>query len=80
MHLIKSSKSQVHAEGIRLIVLLEVPWLLIGATVLRERSYRQLVARQSRPGQESSWRFRIDLAYVRESAFTALSATSHGLE
>ena len=36
-----------------------------GATVPRERSYeyRQLVARQSRPRQENSWRFRVDLAY-----------------
>ena len=33
-----------------------------GATVPRERSYRQLVARQSRPRQENSWRFRVDLA------------------
>ena len=30
--------------------------------MLRERSYRQLVARQCRPGQENSWRFRVDLA------------------
>ena len=33
-----------------------------GATMLRERSYRQLVARQSRPRQQNSWRFRVDLA------------------
>ena len=33
------------------------------ATVPRERSYRQLVARQSRPRQqENSWRFHVDLA------------------
>ena len=28
----------------------------------RERTYRQLAARQGRPRQENSWRFRIDLA------------------
>ena len=33
-----------------------------GATVPRERSFRQLVERQSRLRQENSWRFRVDLA------------------
>ena len=41
-----------------------------GATVPRERSYRQPVARLSRPRQENSWRFRVDLAYVGESALS----------
>ena len=41
-----------------------------GATVPRERSYSQLVARQSRPRQENSWRLRVDLAYVGESALS----------
>ena len=60
-HLIESPKTEVRAEGIRLIVLLEVP---------HERSYRQHVARQSRPRQENSWRFRVDLACVGESALS----------
>ena len=30
VHLIESSKPEARAEGIRLIVLLEVPWLLEG--------------------------------------------------
>ena len=37
-----------------------------GATVPRQRSYKQLVARQSLPSKENSRRFRIDLAYVGE--------------
>ena len=40
-----------------------------GATVPRERRYRQLVARQRRP-QENSWRFRVDLAMSAESALS----------
>ena len=39
-----------------------------GATVPRERSYNQLVARRSLPSKENSWRFRIDPAYVGDSA------------
>ena len=35
----------------------------------RERRYRQLVARQRRP-QENSWRFRVDLAMSAESALS----------
>ena len=60
-----------------------------GATVPRERSYKQLVARQGLPSKENSWRFRIGLAYIGESALptgqrelswcTAFFATSHGL-
>ena len=39
-----------------------------GATVPRQRGYRQLVARQSRPRPENGWRFHVDFAYVGESA------------
>ena len=42
-----------------------------GATEPRElTSYKQLVARQSPPRQENSWRFRVDIAYVGESALS----------
>ena len=55
----------------------------------RRTSRDQLLARQSPPRHENSWRFRVDLGYVGESALstgrielslcTTLSATSHGL-
>ena len=41
-----------------------------GATVPRERSYTQLVARPRRPRLATTWRFRLDLAYVGESALS----------
>ena len=37
----------------------------------RERSYKELAAEQSLPIKENSWRLRIDLVFVRESALPA---------
>ena len=58
-------------------------------TMPRRTSRARLLARQSPPRHENSWRFCVDLGYVGESAVstgrielslcTALSATSHGL-
>ena len=56
----------------------------------RRTSRARLLARQSPPRYENSWRVRVDLGHVGESALstgrielslcTALSATGHGLE
>ena len=72
MHLIESSKPEAH----RLDRAVGGALTPRGATVHRERSYRQLVARQSRPRQENCWRFRVDLAYVGESALCRLDKGS----
>ena len=89
VHPIKSSKRAARTQGIRLGRAPGGTPASRGATVPRERSYKQLVARQDLPSKENSWRFRINLAYVGESALptgqrelswcTAFSATSHGL-
>ena len=61
VHLIGSSKPEAH-RGYPLDRAVGGALTPIGATVPRERSYRQLVARRSRLRQENSWRFRIGLA------------------
>ena len=50
VHPIESSKRAARAQGIRSVVLLEVPRILEGG--------------RSLPSKENSWRFRVDLAYV----------------
>ena len=70
VHLIESSKTRGARGGYPLDRAAGGALTPRGATVPRERSYRQPVARQSRPRQENSWRFRVDLAYVGESALS----------
>ena len=67
--LFDSSKLVARAQAVRWIVPLEVPRLLerrSGLTVPRERSLNQLMAQQSPPRPDNSWRFSLDLGYVGE--------------
>ena len=70
VQLIESSKTRGARGGYPLDRAAGIALTLRGATVPRERSYRQLVARQSRPRQENSWRFRVDVACAGESALS----------
>ena len=90
VHLIESSKPEVRAKGIRLIVLLEVPWFLEGRPCLASVAIYNLSCDKTVRDKKNRWRFRVNLAYVGEStlstdqselssSFTAFSATSHGL-
>ena len=89
VHLIDSSKPAARKQAVRCIVPANSVSTPRKETVPRRTSRAQLLARQSPPRHENSWRFRVDLGYVGESALstgrvelalcTALSATSHGL-
>ena len=63
VHPIESSEPATRAKGIRLIESLEMPRLLEGRPYLATVAIDILVARQSPPRQENSWRFHVDLVY-----------------
>ena len=68
VHPIESSKRAERAQGIRSVVLLEVPRPLEGRPYLVSAAINNLWRDKNLPSKENSWRFRIDLAYVGESA------------
>ena len=68
VHPIKSSKRAARTQGIRLGRAPGGTPASRGATVPRERSYKQLVARQKPSKQRKQLAVSFDLAYVGESA------------